>query len=288
MKSHFTEKEIEFLTKNYPTKGAQICADQLKRSKSSVSNKAHHLDLKIKDRSGWTLHYRRKENNEYKVNGNLFMNPTTPEAVYVLGFLWADGHIGLRKTIRLKIQSRDGRILKPILGRTGDWRYAEYPAAEKTWQDTSLFYTCNRPLCEFLEDRDYKSKNKSPCEILKDIPSNLKPYWWRGYFDGDGCFYQSKDMYQVAFSGPFDQNWAFAKKLFNHLKIKFKVKQVKTKRGHSYSHIRVCGRKQCFKFLEYIYNTKLKDDDIFLPRKRDRFLEKFPNFEIPRKPIKDS
>lgn len=48
IKGEWTDEDIEFLKKNYPTKGRKFCSTHLNRNESSVQKKINALDLKKK------------------------------------------------------------------------------------------------------------------------------------------------------------------------------------------------------------------------------------------------
>jgi len=51
---------------------------------------------------------------------------------------------------------------------------------------------------DFLSENNYKEKSYvSATKILNKIPNNLKKYFFRGYFDGDGSIYKYEKYYQV-------------------------------------------------------------------------------------------
>lgn len=124
----------------------------------------------------------------------------------------------------------------------------------------------------FLKQNDYKTKNLSPDKIILKIPKNLKQYWWRGYFDGDGCISLfSKNKCHVIFSGPINQKWDFVDALFKQLRIKkYRKSKVQSICGQS-SKVCISNRGDCFRFLNYIYQGRMMDK-IGLNRKYKKYL----------------
>lgn len=131
-------------------------------------------------------------------------------------------------------------------------------------------------LADFFYFYEFRDKSSiSPNKILNFIPQDLKRYFWRGYFDGDGFI--SKDKYFASFSGPIDMNWSFLFDLFNELEIK-SFSHVKTKRKGSKSkevignsEIKIANRVDVLKLCNYLY-LGFCDDKIGLSRKYNRFL----------------
>jgi hypothetical protein len=255
-----------------------FCATQLNRTKSSIQNYANKNNIKLnkKQLSDLFLNIYKKENKKFNVDANLFINPQLPEVIYSLGLLWADGHLNIQKnslrSVCLKSTSPDGEEIYKIMSSYGKWNFYKYQSKNvryKNLKPSITINTNNRPLVEFLEKMDYNSKHKSADKILDIIPESLQYYWYRGVFDGDGCLYINKSTIQVVFSGPYDQDWNYLKKLLNKLKVTFKETKIITKKGHKSSNIRLTGRNNCKLFLLYIYQNV--EGSIYLTRKYNKY-----------------
>ena len=86
---HATPEEKEFILKNYPTKGAQYCADQLGGIWTKITVYNFCMIRGIKKDRGY-------EGENFDIEK--FKAPSTPEMCYFLGYCWADGCVdpGLR------------------------------------------------------------------------------------------------------------------------------------------------------------------------------------------------
>lgn len=206
-----------------------------------------------------------------KLNKKLFLNITTKEIAYLYGFIWADGHIVIRENkydyrVMIKIAKGDGKEIKDILLKTGDWCIS-YPNNGGTIQFQAS--KNDKEIVNFLKDNDYLIKSgASPDKILSKIPEHLKHYWWRGYFDGDG--YVCKSWWNIDIASAIEQNWLFAKKMCKELDITFRSKKNISKCGNS-SHFYLVSRYDCIKFLTYIYKDFSKDK-MGLKRKYNTFI----------------
>ena len=121
--------------------------------------------------------------------------------------------------------------------KTGKWKFYK-----KTSHNTIPCRLTNKFIHNFLVENDYISKSTASADkILSKIPEHLKHYWWRGYFDGDGCFCKSNRSYIFTISSNIDQNWNFIDTLFNNLDIFYKIKFVIRKTRNS--------RNSTFKFV---------------------------------------
>lgn len=278
LNKRYSQEENEFLIENYPLHGSEFCAEKLNRSRQSIRGRVQKLKLKVNDLSSIMLKSCEKSNDQYNVNSDLFMNPTTPSVVYTLGLLWADGHIHIDKNIReIELSSTypDGDEFYRIMSLCGKWNYYKYELKHKKYKKLKpriVIKTNNRPLSDFLYSYGYGSKSEiSADKILSIIPNDLKHYWFRGLVDGDGCIYVNKNRIQVSISGPYDQSWDYMKNLFSELSVTFELCSIKSKtKNHKSSRIRVSGRKNASKFLEYIYKD-VRVDGIGLTRKFEKW-----------------
>lgn len=105
---------------------------------------------------------------------------------------------------------------------------------------------------------DYQNKSgASAKKILSHIPQSLHHYWWRGYSDGDGCFYYSRSkknhaVYSYSIYSCYNQDWSFVSDILNKLDIFFSINKNTRTVGNS-SHIRINRQAGIKKFGEYIY-----------------------------------
>jgi hypothetical protein len=211
---------------------------------------------------------------ELNVNPSQFIKITTPEVAYILGFLWADGFLGAGYSINAEIVSDDAIILEKIFLSTGKWHI--FQRHRKGFRASTKF-TCNSKLLyEYLIDLGFNAKNKSPDKLLKTIPKKLRSYWFRGYFDGDGCWYFNSQNYlkQCTITSKYCQDWNFMIQLFIGLKVdlyNINKQDKKNKKGikNTSSRIRLCNLNSIKKFGKYIY----KGQAFGLNRKLDKFNE---------------
>jgi len=113
------------------------------------------------------------------------------EVAYFLGFMWSDGYIRKYTSgkinyhkISLEINSDDAKIINPILEKIMNWAIFKRKR-KSTWKETWTFSKNSAKLYSFLEENDYVLKSE-PIKILQKIPQELKIYFWKGVFDGDG------------------------------------------------------------------------------------------------------
>ena len=96
----WNQEEDDFILKNYPLKGKIYCAENLKRSPHNIQSRASKLkcytDPEVaslnRSNSQKNNSYNR-QNSDFKVNIEKFLDIKTKEVAYFLGFFWADGYI---------------------------------------------------------------------------------------------------------------------------------------------------------------------------------------------------
>jgi intein-encoded DNA endonuclease-like protein len=256
-----SNKNKKFIINNYPNKGAKYCADKCNLLESQVRSLVKRLNIKVtKERRSFIAKNKiQKSYTEYNVNPLQFINISTPECAYILGFLWADGFLGSQYSINTEIVSDDAIVIEKIFSSTGKWHI--FHRNREGYKPQTKFSCNSKMLYEHLIKLGFKDQNKSPNKILKTIPKKLQHYWFRGYFDGDGCwYYQSKGyLRQCVIASSYVQDWSFIKELCHKLKIK-KCSINKTKRinkkgiENAHSRIRFCNIDAIIKFGNYIYN----------------------------------
>jgi hypothetical protein len=284
MKHKITKNELKYIIDNYSSMGQKHMTDRFNITVGQLYWIRIKYKLKVSDEAKSKIceFAFRKEPNQYNVNHLNFTTVTSSEVAYILGFLWADGCISSYRKghaeIRCKIIKSDADDIEPTFNKTGNWKKYNYEYPTKKWKPTSTFSTNNKFLYEFLMSMDYNEKSeKTADKILGMIPLNLRKYWWRGYFDGDGSIYtKGKNTSQLILAGSFTQDWNFVKQLFSDIDItNYRINKLISNRGHSSSNVRICAKQEVFSFLNYIYDGR-EVDGIGLNRK---YL-KFKNFDF--------
>lgn len=192
MQKEWTEKEIEFLLTNYEKMSYKNIGKELKRSQSSVENKAHKIGV--------------KQNKKYHFNSEFFKPPLNERSAYWIGFIAADGFV-----------SEDGKELSIELIKSDDMHLKKFnkdlrgniPVFYKTKKPRYIKgkYTGESEICKI---RVYNKLLVSDLNFLGIFPrkslsikfQNLKNdlLTWsyiRGFFDGDGTLYYDKRSNQL-------------------------------------------------------------------------------------------
>lgn len=265
MHKKWSDYEIELLRDNYKDFGYRI--NELSyRSKLSITRMANRLKLYVnKDK------IKRKPCCKpmlCSVNSDSFITNLTPESAYLLGFIWADGYLNNKSQswkISMEIVSEDANDIIDIFNYTGKWTIntrVRNSTDNCIRKPTTIITTTNMTLYQYLACNNYEEKSSLNAKIINNIPENLQNYWWRGYFDGDGCIYITKSkQIQLCICSSYNQDWLFFEELSNSINCNFNMKrriQYNKNSGvnNTFSCIRLTGKQNCKKFLDYIYSGK--------------------------------
>jgi len=276
MKNTWSLQQLNFLIENYANNGSKFCVEKLNKTTKQINGKASKLGLKVNPEVLFLNKSNARKGRaqpKYVSLSQNFVSHFTKESAYVLGFLWADGFlIKTSGNIGIELQIEDFQQVEQTFFVTYPW--SKFLRQRENRKPQGRFSAKNLTLYKFLFENDYQTKSiSSACKILNKLPENLKHYWWRGYFDGDGCIYVNlkNQTYQVSFAGSYDQDWTFAENLLKTLNIKYTISKTIHKSNKS-SKVRFTGKSNIKKFYDYIY----RDMNFGLMRKFEKFMS-IPN-----------
>jgi hypothetical protein len=154
------------------------------------------------------LHLHKQKHN----TSSLLQNMNSPENIYILGLLWADGSCS-KYNITLSISIPDTEEITPIIQKTGEWNL-DYRKGRfrnnKKFKDSIEYRLQNKDIITNFRHYLFNLKSTTaPLKLLKQIPKNLLHYFYLGLFDGDGNFYHSIEGYHHQFSitSTINQDW---------------------------------------------------------------------------------
>lgn len=176
----------------------------------------------------------------------------TPKLAYILGLVWADGFIQYN-TIGMHLKASDANDILDIFD---DWNYKNKQRENRQLQ--THFSIINVDFKNLLSDNGFKShRDISPDNLINYIPESYKYLWYRGFFDGDGCFYISSNnkIIQSNCSGKISQDWLFLENKLRELDISYTIQRYTEKTGNKWSRIRWTGYTNLIKFGRYIYQN---------------------------------
>lgn len=206
-----------------------------------------------------------------KLFSNFFEN-FSPEKAYVLGFIWGDGHVS-SDHVEVKASRDDLNEIYFLFEKFGFVK-KDVKMRERQSKEASELNIFGQNLAKQFLNFGFKDKShSSPDELLKVIPEDLHPYWFRGYFDADGCITMNKfrgKCKRFTIASSLNQDWSFCEEVLNKLSVKFSIRRYVGKRG-SGSSLSSFGRENIWKFHKFIYGSGLLS--FGLSRKRIKFMD---------------
>lgn len=216
-------------------------------------------------------------NKKYFLNNN-FTELNSPEIVYILGYIWADGHISKNKNfdIILYTSEKDFENVKNLILKSGNWGiYKRYKYLKKTNKTYTTYYfrVYDKNIHNFLSNFNFKQKSiLSPDKLLEVIPEKLRHHFFRGYIDGDGSFslYNNNKTCKFNITSTIDQDWNFINVMFDYLDIShYKIYKYNRTCGTS-SLVSISNILDIMKIGEFIYKDS---KDLRLERKYEKYIK---------------
>lgn len=166
----------------------------------------------------------------------------TRESAYFFGYLWSDGFIERKRTI-LEISEDDALDIIEDINKIDFLKINTSRRIRKNRKPQMSIYFCDVKFYDSFQKLHYIDKsNRSPIDLISEIPEDLKRYFFLGLIDGDGCFYISKDrrVKQFYVTSSYDQDWSHMISLFNILLIdQYEIRKNISKNGNRSSYIRI-------------------------------------------------
>lgn len=186
----------------------------------------------------------------------------TPESLYWIGFLYADGHIrkdGAEYSIEVEIELKDRDHLVKFANFLGcnkePKQYSDNSCALKVYSKKM-----NQRLKQLGLDHN-KSYTAKPHELLKDSRD-----FWRGVIDGDGCLSYANDYPFLHLCGTKDTGKEFVEFLRRKgLNTKAEPRQTKGKALYQFSLMAFKAKTAT----DLLY----KNASVYLDRKYQKYLE---------------
>lgn len=246
---------IDFLVDNYPKLTPNNLSSILNRSVGSINVKLKHLGI----RGGINKKYNK-----------FVFDLQNKHHLYIMGFLWADGYIHKNlNRLELSILTDDFIDISQLFDNKF---WAIYNRNRKNRKSQTTIGLYRKDVCDLFRNKyNYQNKSIECPNFINEIDDKLLHYFVRGYFDGDGCFYISKDFKQrqCYLCGDFNQDWFWIEEIFKKFDIEYTIKRKSQTTGR-YSIVYI-KRKSIDIFGKYIYNGYL-DDKIGIKRKYYKFI----------------
>lgn len=204
----------------------------------------------------------------------LNINLNDPIHCYLLGYFWADCYFGKPPTCKgymfsFEIKEEDFLNIWDLLKVLGFLKYRT--RSRKNSQIRQCVVTIYRQeFMDFFKKYNFHKKLDG-CKLYFDISELMKPFFIKGFLDGDGSLSLDKNgAFRVSFNGDVNQNWEFLEDYFkiNGLKYAIYKKERVSKNGkiHYCSVVEVLKNENKRKFCESLIGS-----NIGLYRKMDIF-----------------
>lgn len=227
-------------------------AQKLNRSINSIRNKRRRIGIY------------KKFNSKYSLKLDFF-KIWTFEMAYILGYIFADGYIRIRKySMELSIKSKDHGILNKMnLAMVSNYPILKY----KT--DTGIIYRLSIYRKEIIKDllNLGLTPRKSLTMKFPKIPNKFIFHFIRGYFDGDGSVRIIGNSLEIKFTSGSFTFLVGLKEELEKLKIKSMIYNY-SKKTHTHYVLKILKENQKY-FIDNLYNQA----SLFLQRKQAIFQE---------------
>jgi hypothetical protein len=260
----WSQQQHDFLVANYPKLGAKVCAEKLHLGLVCVKNKVRISGLRLNQEARNRL--RLKDSTKCKVNPDQFISPETPQASYILGFLWADGFLASNNSIGTEITTDDAEYLLPAFLKTGKW--STFSRHRNGYKPQTKIVCSSKLFFEHLSSQGFKGRSHFPRDLSTSFPDHLLSYWLRGYSDGDGCFYfnAKQSCRQITFTSSVEQDWTELEKIMDKVGVeRFAIRRTDSKTR--YSQFRITNKNDVVRLGSFIY----QGDSFGIKRKRAVF-----------------
>ncbi len=258
-----TQEQIDYITSSYVSnrKSTYTIADELGIASTTVGKYLKENNI-------------RRTHQKYKFDENYFGKINTSNKAYFLGLIYADGCIyPLRNSLAIKLTREDNYILeefkkdvksnKPLYQRRSEL----IKGTSYVGKAQSKIELNSRTLIEDLEKLGVVQNKSLILTFPNHLPNAFMHDFLRGYFDGDGCIYNSQGRIMLNFTGSENFCKGLCSWLETNLDITVKCKQ--DKRGKSW-YLYILRIADVLKFCNYIYQDK---QALKLNRKYKKFEE---------------
>lgn len=269
----------DFIKDNYLTLGYKRLAEQLNCSRQTVTRFCKKHGFIISDEQN-LVNLRNfideKWSTRHESLTEDFTNIKDPQIIYLLGFIWGDGHV-TKNYIELQIQEEDGLEVQKILPLKDFWRFYSVPPQSKGHKPRLVMKIHSVSLSELLLDLDFGKKTfVFPQKLLSRIDDKLQYLFWRGLFDADGHVSKTKRMFHLYFHSECDTDLFIQKfsNMLNSNRVKLILRKTWNKTSQKFNSVKILSLYNTldfYKFYKLIYPTDSQFNHLGLKRKKQRF-----------------
>lgn len=146
---------------------------------------------------------------------------------YILGYFWADAYFGKCKNknvyeFSFEIKTDDFLNVWEYMQNIGFIKYKTRKRKNSNNSQSSIRLAKQKEI-KFFEKYKFHLKNEG-CPLYFDISEKMKPFFIKGFLDGDGSISLDKNnLFRICFNGHKYQNWDFLEDFCNKRNIKFSI-----------------------------------------------------------------
>jgi hypothetical protein len=145
---------------------------------------------------------------------------------YILGFFWADCYFGISSrgiyNFSLEIKTDDFLNIWSYIQNIG---FEKYKTRKRKNSNNlqSFVRSARQKEMQFFKKYNFDKKNNG-CPLYFDLKDKMKPFFIKGFLDGDGSISLDKNnAFRIGFNGSKHQNWDFLEDFCNKNNIKFAI-----------------------------------------------------------------
>ena len=247
-------------------------AIEMKSNGIHIDKIAEELNVKVYRLRVHKIHLINPETERkelYPFNLDYFKDIDTEDKAYFLGLIAADGSIS-SSGLKIELQEEDNYILekfRDIISPSRPIHIFDRTAKKPNSKVTNCFGISSKYLEPIFKEYHIVNRKSFKNTQLPKLNKEFMPHFIRGYFDGDGSVYVSKNNLYIKFIG----NTLFINELLEYLVNELNITKVKchqAKDGQAYTNYFSIARKDDIKLL---YNYMYTNSNFYLTRKKLKF-----------------
>lgn len=215
------------------------------------------------------------------INHSFFSNITTEKQAYWLGFLFAEGHLEVKRNcLGLRLGQDE---LKTIENFKTDIE-SEHKICRDSKNGAWYVKMSSPQITKDLQRYEFGGKKSGKIKLPK-LSNKLIQHFIRGYFDGDGWITLNNKTNSHVVCGFAScsslmikelQNFLVKNKIIHKTKIVKRYRKNKNPNHNDFYCLHICGLEVVFSMYNFLYNNAT----VFMPRKKERFEQIFQNCEL--------
>lgn len=219
-------------------------------------------------------------NAKYNINQYYFDNLRDADAIYIIGFLYADGCNQHKREVIMSLEENDGYILEEINNKIQNEfpiRFVDYSNKHDFGYNYKNQYTLsiyNRRIGEVLNLLGFTPRKSLSLTFPKWLHPSMYPSFINGVFDGDGSIFKHNSDGKINgnISLTITSTESFCKALTDisaqYIGINSHIYDASCHNGITKVY-NITGYNVCKKFLDWMY----KERTFFLKRKYKRYCD---------------